>query len=136
MRGWLSVIDQVAAGAGHVAHNLDRRLAGDAGIATADPGHALVATALLGLLHGRHRIRAGHRGAQGHAFGQLAPPQLTARHVSHPFRHRATSQPGADEIQSRLQHTIGQQVVQARVGALDQQCRQRGHGPRRALYHR
>jgi hypothetical protein len=133
--GHATAVDQVVARAGDVADHPDSRLACAAGIAAAHPGHAVVAAARLGLLDRRHGVRARHRIAQRHAFGHLAPAKLAARHVGHLLGHGAARQLGAVEIQPRLQHAIGEQVVQAGIGALDDQRRQRCHGARGALDH-
>jgi hypothetical protein len=62
-------------------------------------------------------------------------PSLAARHVGHLLGHGAAGQLGAVEIQPRLQHAIGQQVVEAGIGALDDQRRQRCHRAGGALDH-
>src|SRR3546814_182967 len=62
--GHAAAVDQVVAGAGDIADDLDRGLAGAARVAAPDPRHAVIAAARLGLLDGRDRIRARHGIAQ------------------------------------------------------------------------
>src|SRR3546814_9801800 len=77
--GHAAAVDQVVAGAGDIADDLDRGLAGAARVAAPDPRHAVIAAARLGLLDGRDRIRARHGIAPRQPFGHLAPAELAAR---------------------------------------------------------
>ena len=122
-----TAVDEVVAGARHVSDHTDRSLAGAAGIVASDPWHALIALAALSFLDRGNRIGAGNRLLERHAFRELVPAKLAAGHVSHPVRDRPAGEFRAVEIEPGLQDTVGEQVIETGIGALDDQRRQRSH---------
>ncbi|CEE28735.1 hypothetical protein XACJK4_1420052 [Xanthomonas citri pv. citri] len=65
----------------------------------------------------------------------MIPTGLTTGHVRHAPGDRAASHLGAVEVQTGLQDAVGQQVVEAGIGPLDDERWQRGHGAGGALDH-
>lgn len=116
---------QVVARPGHVVDDANGLLAGAAGLVSTDPGYAIVAALLLHYFEGGYGVfpARGQRGAQGLAFGDFPPAGLLPSDVSHLLGDRSASPFRAVVVDPRLQDAIGDQVVELRVRALDDQRR-------------
>ncbi|MNT43729.1 hypothetical protein D3C72_1802160 [compost metagenome] len=89
----------------------------------------------LGVFHCGHCITAGLLQITLHllVLGQCAPAGLTDL-VRHLLGHGLAGQLGAVEVDTALHHPVAQQLIEARVGALDDQRRQRHHRLGRVLH--
>ena len=133
--GHAAAVDQVVACAGHVADHPDGRLARAAGIAAHPPrARRRCRAASRPAVQSPIRHPCRHRIAQRHALGHLAPA-IRPPAMSAIFSAIAARQLGAVEIQPRPAARHWSAGCTGRIGALDDQRRQRCHGAGGALDH-